>query len=228
MGTFGISGKFFCILIWLQGTIDTWIEIYQKHLMLDLAFLTGSISSMQRSSYIFMNLGRVSMQQNNIISCSFAMPFRKQQQQQQQLLCRPGNHGSRQVLEEAASMAQPLTFPSGYIIEFVQCSCTESRFSLHGVLARLAWRFVLVLWCSVACRILRRRRESCCHGSRTWNGGNRFSRTPFHSYLILSDHFHNQLESFRCHVFILIGIELFLRVDFVNQVLKSAGFSAGY
>jgi len=29
-------------------------------------------------------------------------------------------------------------------------------------------------------------------------------------------------------VFILIGIELFLRVDFVNQVLKSAGFSAGY
>jgi hypothetical protein len=85
--------------------------------MLDLAFLMGSISSMQRSSYILMNLGRVSTQQNNIIRLSFAMPFRKQQQQQHQLLCRPGNHGSRQALEEVASMAQPSTFPSGYIIE---------------------------------------------------------------------------------------------------------------
>jgi len=64
-----------------------------------------------------MNLVRVSMQQNNIISLSFAMPCRKQQQQQHQLLCRPGNHGSRQASEEAASMAQPSTFPSGYIIE---------------------------------------------------------------------------------------------------------------
>lgn len=77
-----------------------------------------------------------------------------------------------------------IDIPLGVHHWIVQCSCAQSRRSLDNlaVLARLAWFFILILRHSVACRILRRRRESCCHGSRNWNGGNRFSRTPFHSY----------------------------------------------
>lgn len=82
-----------------------------------------------------------------------------------------GKHG--------ATIDIPLEVPCGII----QISCTDNL----GFLVSIAWS-CLKLQHVVACRIQRRRRESCCHGSRIWSDENRSEWL-----LILSNHFHNDL-----------------------------------
>ena len=149
-----------CILIWFQDSLRDLLKAYNARSCIPLGFYLMHAT-------LIVCLGRVFMQHHttaSLIICnafqnaafattSASVPSRKS--------WLPAGFGG------SGKHGATIDIPLEVYCWIVRCSCNP------GVASRIAWWFRLESWHVVACRIQRRRRESCCHGSRIWSGGNR-------------------------------------------------------